>query len=34
MNVAYCSPTMPPPNNCVLSPISVAARTMPTESTG
>jgi len=27
-------PTMAPPNNCVLSLVSVAARIMPTESGG
>ena len=34
MNEAYCMPTMAPPNSCVFSPSSVAARTMPTESGG
>ena len=31
---AYWSPTMPPPKSCVLSPASVAAFTIPTESGG
>ena len=34
MSEAYCMPTMAPPNSLVLRPVSVAARTMPTESGG
>jgi len=34
MKDAYCIPTMAPPKREVFNPISVAARTMPTESIG